>query len=153
MKRIFLILFLFIVSTGLLCAGNAQRAATSKYFHSLGGGFGGDGEKHELVYGVTLEVLTPIPDGAVADFLFDNPGNKKVPLLTTVVIKGSPKTIDAKSPALPSIENNKVYTYKVILYRDETRKEKLGEHSQKLGFSVPEQIFKTIFKAQYFKKD
>jgi hypothetical protein len=142
---------LFAVA-GPLLASSPPKPTTSKYFHSAGGGFSADGEKHEMFYGVTLEVRTPIPEGAIADFLFENPANQKEPLLTAVVIKGSPKTISARSPALPTIENNKIYTFKVILYRDETRKEKLGEHSQGIQFSVPAKMFETTFKSQYFPK-
>lgn len=152
MKRLLFSIVLFCGSAALLCAGNAQKPTTSKYFRSMGGGFGCDGEKHEMFYGVDLEVRNSIPDDAVADILFENPADKKAPLLTTIVLKGHPKSISAKSPALPSVENNHIYSYTVILYRDGSRKEKLGEHSQKLGFSVPDELFETVFKPSYFKK-
>jgi hypothetical protein len=152
MNRVLAAVVVLFALTGSLLASSPPKPTTSKYFHSAGGGFFGDGEKHGLFYGVTLEVRSPIPDGAVADFLFENPSNPKEPLLATVVITGSPRTISARSPALPTIENNKIYTFRVILYRDETRKEKLGEHSQKLQFSVPEKMFETTFKTQFFQQ-
>jgi hypothetical protein len=146
-----LLLLLFIVSFRLLAA--SPEPASSKFFHTEGGGFVMAGEDDERIvqYAVTLKILRAIPKGSLLFFKFENPLAKTKPLKVKIVYNGE-KQITVKSEAVWGLKPNGVYTCFVSLRSSEKVESQIGSHRQELLFGMSEHQYENLMMPWYKEK-
>tara|TARA_R100000789_G_scaffold92724_1_gene91429 strand:+ start:319 stop:615 length:297 start_codon:yes stop_codon:yes gene_type:complete len=76
--------------------------------------------------------------------LFENPSDKKSPLLVQAVLQPSENVLQVNSPIIRRIKNSTEYMVEVQLFSDITRTQLLGKHSQKVLFNVPSEALRTF---------
>lgn len=135
--------YLYITAAVAMLLTNMVFASTkpqkSEYFESVGGGFPLKGK--ELTYSLSVNVVKPIPENVKILVEFQNPKNKKLPIVKEYEVDGNSSSYIFQSDPLTCISNNKIYKVLVKIINLETNKQ-ISVHKQKLKFALPEFLLK-----------
>ncbi len=122
-------LFLFF-STSVFAANRPPEPVTSEYFKSSIAGLMLDFPKKEIKYILDLKIIKPFPGPVFAEVTFENPADAGSPLVASAAIDPKDDRLNITSPPVSSPQKNKYYTVVARVYRDQTKKELVAEHSQ-----------------------
>ena len=112
------------------------RPETSTYLVSAGAGFAMTPERG--VYcsmGFKLRETFPSPIFVVAQF--EDPANSSSRLRVEKTVEVGAVGFMLQSPPVRILTNNKLYAVDLFLYEDEAHMKLLGQHRQKVLFSIP----------------
>jgi hypothetical protein len=117
---------------------------TSEYFKTKGGGTALDSKEgvRFAYFGLILEPMKPLPEGAVLVTEFENPQDASKPLTTEYTPSAGEREIVLKSSTYTCVVNNRDYRISVKLFTDRERKVLLSEHIQAITFSMPKRYMK-----------
>ncbi|WP_339854144.1 hypothetical protein [Porticoccus hydrocarbonoclasticus] len=100
----------------------------------------GKGVNYQMSFSLRKEITNPL----YITTLFENPSDKKSPLLVQAVLQPSENVLQVNSPIIRRIKNSTEYMVEVQLFSDITRTQLLGKHSQKVLFNVPSEALRTF---------
>ena len=130
-KAFFLLVFLFF-STPSFAVNRPPEPVTSEYFKSSLAGLTLDLPKKEIKYILGLKIIKPFPEPVFAEVTFENPADAARPVVASAVINPKDDRFSIISMPVSSPQKNTYYTILVRVYKDQTKKELVAEHSQKI---------------------
>ena len=125
-----------LMSENVLASTKPQK---SDYFESVGGGFPLNGK--ELSMSLTVNTLKEIPVNSKLVVTFQNPKDKKSPLIKEYKVVKGQNTYNFKSDILECADNGKTYKISVNVINIQSNIV-LSKHNQKLKFNLPEFLVK-----------
>ena len=121
---------------------------TSEYFKTEMAGFNIEaGEKPFAPrYFLSLKKLKPIPKGAVIEVKFENPSDRKHPIIVEQEIQDNEEELALISPAVTGLQSYQGYYIEVTLYEDKNKNKVLGTHHQVVQSLIDERIMNRMLK-------
>lgn len=93
----------------------------------------GEGVMYAMTFSLQKELSAPI----YATVRFENPSDRKKPFDVELAISPGQEQVLVRSPSISRIKNNRAYKVQVLLFSDEARTQRIGQHKQKVVFSIP----------------
>ncbi len=138
MNKIYVIIIL-LLSFFQTVSAIPQDATKSKYFKTKNAGFAlieGKGVR----YLIDLSVRKKIRKDMYGTYFFENPLDKMSPLKFDFILKKRDKKLRVLSPLIKTIKNNKLYSAKILLYKDASKTKLVNTHIQNIEFMLPTEI-------------
>jgi hypothetical protein len=135
--RIFLVILAgFFIASAMLAASEPEPNKT-EFLLTTGAGFQLSKEKG-AVYGMSYQVRSAFPADIFGVALFEDPSDPDKPLKKEFKVAADAKEIRLQSQGLRTVQNDHVYSVKLMLYLDPEHTDLLSEHDQDVLFNVPE---------------
>lgn len=149
--RILMILFLAFLLTS--CASLEEggflqpQPVASKYLYTKGAGFTFTaGDPNSVKYSIWLEILKPFKNGSFLEVQFENPSDKRSPIIVMRDIKPEDKEISLESPPIYGLRSYEGYVVEVYIYDNADKKNLLGIHRQVIRSIMDQSQMEKIWK-------
>jgi len=116
------------------------KATKTKYLKTVGAGFSIDRNAGAVYYSMNYQITEILQSPLYVTVQFQNPSNESAPFLLNAILKPKQKAFRIESPTFKKIKNKHSYEVLIKLFDDEQYKNLVGEHPQKVFFSIPEKI-------------
>lgn len=142
--------YLYLLIILLLCGGCASMleesgfltpsAVTSEYLKTDMAGFNVKAGEVPFSpnYFISLQKLKPIPEGTFVVIKFENPSDRKNPIIVEKEIEGDEERLDFTSPTVSGLQSYQGYYIEVTLYKSKDMAEVLGTHRQVIQSLIDE---------------
>ena len=83
-------------------------------------------------YYLSLIIKQPFKQSVFMEVAFDNPTDRKNPLISSALLKANQTHLDIQSSEVEGLKRNKKYNVTINVYSDASKTNLLGTHEQKV---------------------